>query len=129
MTKVIHCIIMIRVSDKYNIYIYIYMWGQRIWQSQPISYQVQGPRRGGRNARGSTKKVQAARRRCRGQSCSWRTKVTEGESGTPIKIASPGVPSKKHKRSGPTIGAWWRSNSREGYHLCIKCPQLTTWPH
>ena len=26
MTKVIHCIIMIRVSDKYNIYIYIYTY-------------------------------------------------------------------------------------------------------
>ena len=31
--------------------------------------------------------------------------------------------------NGPAIGAWWRSNSRRGCHLCIKCPQLTVWPH
>ena len=28
------------------------MWGQRIWQPRPISYQAQGPRRGGRNVGG-----------------------------------------------------------------------------
>ena len=38
-------------------------------------------------------------------------------------------PKGKHKRSRPAIGAWWRSNSRRGCHLCIKCPQLTSWPH
>ena len=38
-------------------------------------------------------------------------------------------PKGKHKRSGPAIGAWWRSNSRRGCHLRIKYPQLTSWPH
>ena len=27
------------------------LWGQRIWQPQPISYQAQGPHRGRRNAK------------------------------------------------------------------------------
>ena len=71
------------------------MWGQRIWQPQPISYQAQGPRRGGRNVRGQTKKVQTTRRRCQGQPYPQQTEVTEGKSGTPLKTASPGVPSKK----------------------------------
>ena len=31
--------------------------------------------------------------------------------------------------NGPGIGAWWRSNSRRGCHICIKCPQLTVWLH
>ena len=31
--------------------------------------------------------------------------------------------------NGPAIGAWWRSNSRRGCHLCIKCLHLTVWPH
>ena len=35
-------------------------------------------------------------------------------------------PKGKHKRSGPAMGAWWISNSREGYHLRIKYPQLTS---
>ena len=38
-------------------------------------------------------------------------------------------PNGKHKRSGPAIGAWWRSNSRRGCHLRIKYPQLTSWPY
>ena len=71
------------------------MWGQRVWQPQPISYQAQSLHREGRNVRGQTKKVQTARRRCRGQSCLRRTEVTEGESGTPLKTASLGVPNKK----------------------------------
>ena len=37
-------------------------------------------------------------------------------------------PKGKPKRSGPAIGAWWRSNSRRGCHLRIKYPQLTSWP-
>ena len=39
------------------------MWGQRIWQARPISYQAQRPRRGGRNVRGRMKKVQIAKRK------------------------------------------------------------------
>ena len=38
-------------------------------------------------------------------------------------------PKKNDKYSGSVIGAWWRSNSRRNYHLRIKCPQLTFWPH
>ena len=38
-------------------------------------------------------------------------------------------PKGKPKSSGPSIGAWWRSNPRRGCHLCIKYPQLTSWPH
>ena len=38
-------------------------------------------------------------------------------------------PKGKHKRSGPAIGEWWRSNSRRGCHLRIKYPQLTSWPY
>ena len=56
------------------------MWGQRGWQPQPISYQAQGLHREGRNVQGRTKKVQAARRRSRGQSCPRRTKVTDRKS-------------------------------------------------
>ena len=71
------------------------LWGRRIWQPWPIPYQAQGPRRGRRNVRGWTRKVQAAGRHCRGPSCPWPTKVTEGESSTPSKTALPGVPNKR----------------------------------
>ena len=33
-------------------------------------------------------------------------------------------PKKKDKYNGPTIRAWWRSNSRRNCHFRIKCPQL-----
>ena len=33
------------------------------------------------------------------------------------------------KPNGPTIGVWWRTNSRRGCHLRIKCLQLTVWLH
>ena len=38
-------------------------------------------------------------------------------------------PKGKHKRNGLVMGAWWRSNSKEGCHLHLKYPQLTSWPH
>ena len=38
-------------------------------------------------------------------------------------------PKGKHKRSGLAMGAWLRSNSREGCYLRIKYQQLTSWPH
>ena len=60
--------------------------------TRPISYQVQGPRRGGRNVREQTKKVQTAKRRCRWQSCSRQIEITEGESGTPPRAVSQTVP-------------------------------------
>ena len=71
---------------------YIYMWGQRIWQHWSISYQAQSPHRKGRNVRGRTKKIQTAKRRCRGQSCSRQIEITEGRSGTPPKIVSQSIP-------------------------------------
>ena len=37
-------------------------------------------------------------------------------------------PKGKHKCSRPAMGAWWRSNSREGCHLRIKYPQITSCP-
>ena len=79
------------------------MWGRRIWQPRPISYQAQGPRRGRRNVRGWTRKVQVAERHRQGQSCPQPTKVTEGESGTPSNIALPGVPNKRTN----TVGQLW----------------------
>ena len=35
----------------------------------------------------------------------------------------------KPKRSGPAIGALWRSNFRRGCHQSIKYPQLTSWAY
>ena len=67
------------------------MRGQRIWQPRPISYQAQDPRRGRRNVRGRTKKVQTTRRRYRGQSCSRQTEIMEGESGTPPRAVSQSI--------------------------------------
>ena len=68
------------------------MWGQRIWQPRPISYQAQGPRRGERNVRGQKKMVQTAMRCCRGQFCSRQTEIMERESGTPPRAVSQTVP-------------------------------------
>ena len=68
------------------------MWGQRIWQPRPTSYQAQDPRLGGRNVRGRTKKVQTARKHCQGQSCSRQIEITKGKSGTPPRVVSQSVP-------------------------------------
>ena len=38
-------------------------------------------------------------------------------------------PKRKHKCRRPAIGAWWRSDSKRDCHLCIKYPQLISWPH
>ena len=106
------------------------MWGQRIWQPQPISYQAQGPHWGGRNVLGRMKKVQTAKRRCWGQSCPRQTEVTEGKSGMPLKTAFPDLPNKK---STNIVSQPWEHDGGaipgESCHLRIKCPQLTSWPH
>ena len=91
-----------------SLYIYIPLWGQRIWQPRAISYQAQGPRRGGRNVWGQTKKVQTGRRCCRGQSRSQQTKITEGESGTPPKAVSQSVP----RESTSAISQLWEYSGR-----------------
>ena len=70
----------------------MFLWGQRIWQPRPISYQAQGLHRGERYVQGRIKKVQIAKGRCRGQSCPWQTKIMEGESGTPPRAVSQSVP-------------------------------------
>ena len=85
------------------------MWGQRIWQPRPISYQAQGPHQGGGNVRGRTKKVQTARRHCRGQSCSRQTEITEGESGTPPWAVSQSVP----RESTSAISQPWEYSGKE----------------
>ena len=71
------------------------LWSQRIWQPRPISYQAQGPRWGGRNVRGSTKRASVARKHRRGQSCPRPTKIVRKRSDTPLKTTSLGVLSKK----------------------------------
>ena len=54
-------------SDLAHSRFYIYRCGaEGFGKTQPISYQVQGPCRGGRNARGRTKGIQTARIYCRG---------------------------------------------------------------
>ena len=70
------------------------MWGQRIQQPQPTSYRAQGPRRGGRNTRGLTKRAPVARRHCRGQSCPRPTEIVRKKSDMPLKITSPSIPRK-----------------------------------
>ena len=82
----------------------MYLWGRRMWQPRPISYQVQDPRRGRRNVQGWAKNVQAARRRCQGQPCPRRTEITEGESGTLSRTASPGILNKKTNIVGQQWG-------------------------
>ena len=52
-----------------------------------------------------------------------------GEERHAIKGRLAKHPKKKDKYCGSAMGAWWRSNSRRNYHLRIKCPQLTFWPH
>ena len=85
-----------------HIYIYI-LWGRRIWQARPISYQTQGPRRERRNVWGWVRKAQAAGRHRRGPSCPRPTKVTERESSTPLKTALPVVLNKRTN----TVGQLW----------------------
>ena len=61
------------------------LWGQRIWGPRPISYQAKSPSREGRNAQGRIKGIQIARIYCRGRPCPRQTKITEGESATPLE--------------------------------------------
>ena len=64
----------------------------------------QGPRRGEKNVRGRTKKIQTARRRCRGQSCSRQTEITEREGGTPPRAVPLEHPKGKHKCNETVMG-------------------------
>ena len=41
------------------------------------------------------------------------------------KDSPPSRPKQKDQHSRTAMGAWWRSNSRKGCHIRIKCPQLT----
>ena len=86
-----------RPEKIYNIYIDICVcvWGQRAQQPRPTWYKAQGLCRGGRNARWWTKRVQIAKRHCRGQSCPQSTKVIRRKSGMPSKTTSQGIPRKK----------------------------------
>ena len=77
---------------KFSLYL---TWGQRTQQPRPTSYRAQGPCRGGRNARGWTKRVPIAKRHHQGQSYPRPTEIIRKKSGMPLKTASPGVPSKK----------------------------------
>ena len=73
-------------------------------KAQPISYQVQGPRRERRNVRGWVRKAKAARGHRWGLSCPRPTKVTEGKSSTPLKIALLVVPNKRTNIVGQLWG-------------------------
>ena len=68
------------------------LWGWRIWRPQPTSHWAHRPRRGGRNVRGRTKRIQIARIYCRGWSCPRQTKITEGESAMPPVAVSSSTP-------------------------------------
>ena len=63
-----------------------------IWGPRPISYQAQGPCRGGRNARGRTKGIQTARIYCQGRPYPRQTKITEGESAMPPEAVPSSIP-------------------------------------
>ena len=52
------------------------LWGRRIWQAQPISYQTHGPCRRGRNVQGRTKRIQTIRIYCRGLPYPRQRKIT-----------------------------------------------------
>ena len=45
------------------------------------------------------------------------------------KGSFPGRPKRKHKCNETVMGEQWKSNSRISYHIHIKYPQLTSWPH
>ena len=45
-----------------------------------------------------------------------------------LKDNPPRRPKQKDQHSGLAMGVWWRSNSRRGCHLRIKC-QLIVWSH
>ena len=67
----------------HTIYIYIYiLWGRKIWQAWPVPFQAQGPRRGGRSARGRMKGIQTARMHCRGWPYPRQAKITGEEDAT-----------------------------------------------
>ena len=68
------------------------LWGQRIWGLRPISYQVQGPCRGGRNVRGRTKGTQTTRIYCWGRPYPRQTKIKEGESATSSEAVPSSIP-------------------------------------
>ena len=58
--------------------------------------------------------------------CPRQTEIIEGESAMLPKGSLLERPKGNPKRNGPATGAWWRSNSRKGYHIRIKYPQLTS---
>ena len=70
----------------------------------------------------------------------WPRNVTEDDSALgipnpkrreqhPGKSSLPKCPQEKDKYSRIPIGIWCKSNPRRNCHFCIKCTQLTFWPH
>ena len=105
------------------------LWGQRIWQPRPISYQAQGPH---------WKRKKCPRMNEEGPNCQetlLRTILSSinRDHGRKKRHAAKGSlperPKEKHKCNESAMGVWWRSNSRRNCHLRIKCPQLTSWSH
>ena len=116
--------------NNYNlIYIYIYMWGQRIWRLWPIWYQAQGPRRGGRSAQGRMKGIQTTKLYCQGRPSPRQAKIMGEKSAMSLEAIHLRIAKRDSKSYGLAIGEWWRDNPRRSSHLRIKYPQLTPWPH
>ena len=105
------------------------VWGWRIWQSP--AHFISSPRP-------TPRKKKRPRMSKEGLSCweaSPRTILSSANQGHwrgkqhTLKDNHPSCPKQKDQHSETAMGAWWRSNSRRGCHLRIKCPQLTVWPH
>ena len=69
-----------------------YCEARRFQRLRPIPFQAQGPRQGGRSARGRMKGIQTARIYCRGRPCPRQAKTTREEGTTSPEAISLGIP-------------------------------------
>ena len=95
------------------------LWGRKIWQARPVSYQTQGPHQEKGNVRGWIIKAQGYCEASPRTIPSLANRAHWRKKQHTLKGSPPCRPKEKNQHRETAMRAWWRSNSRRGCHLRI----------